>query len=44
MGRLVAKADKAKKLMGWETKKNLDDVCSSCVNFIHTTLEKAKDR
>ena len=40
MGRLVAKVGKAKEIMGWETKKNLDDICKSCVNFLKVTLEK----
>ena len=41
MGRLVAKVEKAKETLGWETKKNLDDICKSCVNFLKVTLEKS---
>lgn len=41
MARLVAVPKKANEKMNWSTKKDLDDICRSCLHFIEVTLKKA---
>ena len=44
MAKLVANVDKAEKKLGWKTRKTLQDMCSSCVNFTKQTLSKHIER
>lgn len=41
MARLLAIPKKANEKLNWSTKKDLDDICKSCLNFIEVTLKKA---
>ncbi len=44
MGKLVAKVEKAEKELGWKTKKTLQQMCDSCVNFTKLTLSQNLDK
>ncbi len=44
MAKLVAKVTKSEKHLNWKTKKTLQDMCDSCVNFTNVTLCHHLDR
>jgi len=44
MAKLVAKVDKAEKILGWKTRKTLQEMCDSCVNFSKETLSQHLER
>lgn len=44
MAKLVARVEKAERELGWKTRKTLQEICDSCVNFTKETLSKHFER